>query len=161
VEIKGWHRRFLGNTKSAIWHADRKMGKDYIVLLDIVKYPRSIVVVPSDAINTFRARMALLYSSSKSLMTQIFLPEEFLTFDLSECSKHVDVMYFLEYGQYPKEVRDYILASAIDLVSENSLLKIRAKDDVTIHIVSSEYPNELKFLADALNVPLNRVVKDY
>lgn len=161
MEIKGWHRRFLGNTSSAIWHVDRRMGKDFIALLDLVKYQRPVVVLPETSLRVFNGRCDLLYSTIKNMQIELVPANVLDDLDLASAFKSADALYFLEYGQYSKDVRRFIMNSAKDIDFSYSLLKMRAQNLFPIQIVSTEYEEELKTLSELLNMPVNRVVKDY
>jgi hypothetical protein len=161
MEIKGWHRRFLGNTSSAIWHVDRRMGKDFITVLDLVKYQRPVVVLPDESFRVFQARCTLLYSTIKNMQIELVPASHLDDLTLADAYKTADALYFLEYSLYPKEIRKFILESAKDIEFSYSLLKIRAQNLFPVHIVGSHNEEELKTLSELLNMPVNRVLKDY
>lgn len=161
MEIKGWHRRFLGNTSSAIWHVDRRMGKDFITLLDLVKYQKPVVVLPETSLRIFHSRCDLLYSTIKNIQIELVPGNLFDDLDLASAYKSADALYLLEYGQFPKEARKRIVESAKDIDFSYSLLKIRAQNLFPVQIISTEYEEELQTLSGLLNMPVNRVVRDY
>lgn len=161
MEIKGWHRRFLGNTSSAIWHVDRRMGKDFITILDLVKYQKPVVVLPDDSFRAFQGRTYLLYSTIKNLQIELVPETELTELVFSKTHRIADALYFLEYSQYSLQSRRLILDSAKDIDSPYSLLKMRAQNLFPIQIISSYYEDELKILSQLLEMPINRVPKDY
>lgn len=161
MEIKGWHRRFLGNTSSSIWNVDRKMGKDFIVTLDLVKYRQPMVILPNESFRVFEGRCGMLYSDIKNTRIKLVPAGIFDESVIQEAMEHHDALYFLEYGNYPKDIRGEILESARDMMLEYSLLKIRQHDILPFQIISSFYEDELKTLSTRLNVPINRVPRDY
>jgi hypothetical protein len=81
--------------------------------------------------------------------------------DLASAFKSADALYFLEYGMYPKETRKFILDSAKDIEFSYSLLKIRAQNLFPVQILGTDCSEELKTLSELLNMPVNRVVRDY
>ena len=95
MEIKGWHRRFLGNTSSAIWHVDRRMGKDFITILDLVKYQKPVVVLPDDSFRAFQGRTYLLYSTIKNLQIELVPETELTELVFSKTHRIADALYFL------------------------------------------------------------------
>lgn len=159
--FKGFHRRFLGNTSSQIWHVDRKMGKDFIVLLDLVKYQRPTVVLPEESLRIFGGRCSLLYSNIKNMLINLIPANLFSDLDLAAIYKEADALYFLEYGKFPKETRKFIQDSARDIDYSFSLLKMRAHNLFPVQIVSTEEEGELQQLSGLLEMPVNRIVKDY
>lgn len=161
MEIKGWHRRFLGNTSSAIWHVDRRMGKDFITLLDLVKYQRPIVVLPDESFRVFQGRCSMLYSTIKNMRTELVPASNLDDLTLADAYKTADALYFLEYSLYPKDIRKFIMASAKDIDFTYSLLKTRAQNLFPVQIVGSYNEDELKTLSELLDMPINRVPKDY
>ena len=161
MEIKGWMRRFLGNTSSAIWHVDRKMGKDLTVLLDLVKYQRPVVVLPDDSFRVFQGRCELLYSHIKNMLIEIVPASQLDDLTLADAYRTADALYFLEYSLYPKEARKFLLESSKDISFSYSLLKIVAQNLFPVQIVSSYNEEDLRMLADLLQMPVNRVPRDY
>lgn len=161
MEIKGWHRRFLGNTSSAIWHVDRKMGKDFVTLLDLVKYTNPMVVLPDDQYRMFNSRCEFVYSFLKNMTIEIVNASVLSDADIAQAYKKATSLYFLEYGLYPKETRDFILESSRDIMFSYSILKIRAQNLFPIQIISSDKEGELKELSELLDMPINRVPRDY
>lgn len=161
MEIKGWHRRFLGNTSSAIWHVDRRMGKDFITLLDLVKYQRPIVVLPDESFRVFQGRCSMLYSTIKNMRIELVPASNLDDLTLADAYKTADALYFLEYSLYPKDIRKFVMASAKDIDFTYSLLKIRAQNLFPVQIVGSYNEDELKTLSELLGMPINRVLKDY
>lgn len=161
MELKGWHRRYLGNTSSMIWHADRKMGKDFIALLDLVKYTNPVVVVPHDSHRLFSSRCEFIYSPIKKMSIEIVDADVLSDADIAYAYKNANLMCFLEYGLYPKATREFILESARDIMFSYSLLKIRAQNLFPIQIISSDKEQELKELSALLDMPINRIPKDY
>lgn len=161
MQVKNWSRRFLGSTISSIWHIDRKMGKDFTTLLDLVKYERSCVVLPDSLERLFRGRCVFLYSAMKNILIDIVPASSFNQERLEKISAETDVLYFLEFGRYPYSTRDYILDSCRDTTSEVSLLKIRAQKTFPIHLISTEQEVEVRLIAELLDLPVNRVPRDY
>lgn len=137
------------------------MGKDFIVSLDLVKYHRPTVVLPNKDYRFFEGRCALLYSLVKGMQIRIVPATAFDESVLIDLMRTGDALYLLEYGEFPKEIRDDIINSAKDIDNDFSLLKLRARNTLPIQIISSDKEQELKLLSELLDMPTSRVVKDY
>lgn len=157
----GWIRRFLGNMKSSVWFVERRMGKNFATLLDLVKYNCPFVILPDEDYRFFMGRVASVYSSIKMLTLTVVRESELNDDVLMDVYKRADVVYFLEYGKFSKESRGFVLKSLCDLESSFSLLKIVAQELCPVHFIGSECKDELRFIADTLVIPFSYVPKDY
>ena len=137
------------------------MGKDFITLLDLVKYQRPIVVLPDESFRVFQGRCSMLYSTIKNMRIELVPASNLDDLTLADAYKTADALYFLEYSLYPKDIRKFVMASAKDIDFTYSLLKIRAQNLFPVQIVGSYNEDELKTLSELLGMPINRVLKDY
>ena len=161
MNLNGFHRRFLGNTRSSVWYVDRRMGKNFAVLLDLVKYNFPFVILPDEDHRLFQGRIDSLYSVMKSKTITLVKASNFSNLTLVDIGKKADVVYFLEYGRYPEVVRDFILESIKDIHSPVSLLKLVALDEFPVHFIGTEHDDELHSISETLLFPLGRIPKDY